>query len=194
LARYLVRVANKEEYTPEDVHHIATEIRNILGSRENASHFRVGTNALEFNMFATNEKELDDRTRLLTQKSFKILSLRPLDTPPKAINKDQALAEGVQLFNEERFWECHEALEQAWYPSKGIERDAIQSIILTAAAFVHYQKGEKEICLSILRRARAKMASAQNYEKVDLRELRKYIDTILESGNVQLFKLPMSRV
>ena len=193
MARYLVRVANEEGYTPEDVHRVGTEIRNMLGSRESASHFRVATNALEFNVFAKSEKELDDQTRLLTQKSFKILNLRPLDTTPKTVNKDEALAEGVQLFNEERFWECHEALEQAWNSSKGIERDAIQGMILTAAAFVHYQKGEKEICLSILRRARSKMASAENHAIINLRELRENIERILDSGTIRLFKLRISR-
>jgi uncharacterized protein len=194
LARYLVRVANKGGYTPKEVQQVSTIIRNILGSRESASHFRVATNAIEFNMFARDENELDERKRLLTQKRFDIVGTRLLDTPPKTVDRDEALAVGVALFNEERYWECHEALEQAWHVSKGIERDAIQSIILTAAAFVHYQKGEEEICLSILRRARTKMDSAETYQKIDLTGLREVIDKILDSENVRLFKARMSRV
>ena len=193
MARYLVRVANTQGDRPADVQRVAIMIRNILGSKESASHFRVATNALEFNMFAKNEKELDERKRLLTQKPFKIIDIRLLDTAPRVVDKEEALIEGVQLFNQERFWECHEALEQAWHPSKGVERDAVQSIILTAAAFVHYQKGEEETCLSILRRARDKMASAENYEKMDFKQLRQSIDRILDSGKIQLFKIRMSR-
>jgi hypothetical protein len=146
------------------------------------------------NIFADNEKELEERKRLLTENSFKIVSLRALDTSPKLVSKDEALAEGIEFFNEERFWECHEALEQAWHIAKGVERDAIQSIILTAAAFVHYQKGEEEICLSILKRSRAKMASAKTYEIIDLEGLQSNIDGILESGKIRLFKLRMSRI
>ena len=194
MARYLVRVTNKDGYTPKDAQRIANTIRNILGSRESASHVRVATNALEFNMFAKNEKELDDRKRLLTQEPFKIINLRLLDAAPKVVDKEEALTEAVQLFNEERFWEFHEALEQAWHSSKDSERDAIQGMILTAAAFVHYQKGEEETCLSILRRARAKMASVDNYEGINLGELRKNIDGILDSEKIQLFKLRMSRI
>lgn len=145
-------------------------------------------------MFAKNETELDDRKRRLTQTPFKIIAIRLLDMTPRVVDKDQALADGVELFNEERFWECHEELEQAWQPSKGVERDAIQSIILTAAAFVHYQKGEEEICLSILRRARTKMASAKGYEKIDLKIMGKNIDEILNSEKIHLFKLRMSRI
>jgi len=194
LARYLLRVANQDGYTPKDVERVAEAIRKTLGSRESASHFRVSTEAVEFNMSAQSEKELDDRKRLLTQKLFRIVSLRELDTPPKAVDKEEALAEGIQLFNEERFWECHEALEQAWHVSKGVERDAIQSIILTAAAFVHYQKGEDEICLSILKRARAKMTSAKIYDRIDLERLESNIEGILESDKIRPFKLRMSRV
>jgi len=194
LARYLLRVANQVGYTPKDVEQVAETVRKTLGSRESASHFRVSTEAVEFNMLARSEKELDDRKKLLTQGLFRIVNLRLLDTPPKTVDKEEALAEGIQLFNKERFWECHEALEQAWHVSKGVERDAIQSIILTAAAFVHYQKGEDEICLSILKRARAKLASIREYMIIDLVGLGKNIDGILDSEEIQLFKLRMSRV
>jgi len=194
LARYLLRVANKDGYSPRDVERVASTIRKILGSRESASHFRVATDALEFNMFAGDEEELDDRQRRLTQNLFKIVNVKLLDTPPKAVDKEEALAEGVRFFNEERFWECHEVLEQAWHVSNGVERDAIQGMILTAAAFVHYQKGEEEICLSILKRARAKMALAKSYETIDFEGLEKNIDGILESERIRLFKLRMSRV
>jgi len=194
LARYLLRVANKDGYSPRDVERVASTIRKILGSRESASHFRVATDALEFNVFARDEEELDDRQRRLTRNLFKIVNVKLLDTPPKVVEKEEALAEGVHLFNEERFWECHEVLEQAWHASKGLERDAIQSIILTAAAFVHYQKGEEEICLSILKRARIKMALAKTYETIDFEGLEKNIDGILDFERILLFKLRMNRV
>lgn len=194
MARYLLRVANADGFLPRDVERVAGTIRKILGSRDSASHFRVATDSLEFNMFARDDKELDDQKRLLTQSQFRIVSMRLLDTPPKVVDKEEALVEGVQLFNEERFWECHETLEQAWHVSKGVERDAIQSIILTAAAFVHYQKGEEDICLSILRRARAKMASVKNYETLDFEALERNIDGILDSETIRLFKLRMSRL
>jgi uncharacterized protein len=194
VARYLLRVANTDGFLPRDVERVAGTIRKILGSRDSASHFRVSTDSLEFNMFARDDKELDDQKRLLTQSQFKIVSMKLLDTPPKVVAKEEALVEGVQLFNEERFWECHETLEQAWHVSKGVERDAIQSIILTAAAFVHYQKGEEDICLSILRRARAKMASVKNYEALDFEALERNVDGILDSETIRLFKLRMTRL
>ena len=194
MARYLLRVANKDRYSPRDVKRVAEMIRKILGSRESASHFRVSTDALEFNVFPKNETELEDRKRLLMQNQFNIVNVKLLDTPTKTVDKDEAFSEGVHLFNEERFWECHEALEQAWHISKGVERDAIQSIILTAAAFVHYQKGEDEICLSILKRAKTKMASAKTYDKIDLEKVERNIEEILDSEKIRPFKLRMGRI
>jgi hypothetical protein len=145
-------------------------------------------------VFARNEKELDDRKRLLTERLFKIVNVKLLDTPPKLVDKKEALSEGVHLFNEERFWECHEILEQAWHVSKGAEREAIQSMILTAAAFVHYQKGENEICLSILKRAKAKMELAKTFAPVDFAGLQRNVGNILDLGRIQLFKIQLSRI
>ncbi len=93
------------------------------------------------------------------------------------------------MFNEERFWESHEVLEQVWREEEGPEREAIQSLILTCAAFVHYQKGETEVCLSVLRRARAKMSPGVNVSLLDLQGLESNVDTILSSRRIRLFKL-----
>ena len=143
---------------------------------------------MEFNVFAANETEFENRRRSLEKAGFKILTTKLLDIPPVSIERDQGLKEGLALFNEERFWEAHETLEQVWRETEGPERDAIQSLILTCAAFVHYQKGETDICLSVLRRARVKMSDVK-LPFLDLGGLRSDIDSILDSGRVQLFKL-----
>jgi uncharacterized protein len=188
-ARYLFRLANTKGNSPSDVHRVSELIRNILGSRESASHFRISTRALEFNVFAKNEEELDEKRRRLHEKGFDILSTKLLDTPPVPMGRLEALKEGVELFNEERFWESHEVLEQIWRESRGAKRDAVQSLILTAAAFVHFQKNEPDIFLSVLKRARAKAGDGSGVELLDLDELRENLDTILASGNIRLFKL-----
>jgi len=189
LARYLIRLANRNRNSPADIHQLSSQIREILGSTDKASHFRIATNAFEFNLFATNDKELDKDKRLLGQKGFEILSDKLLDTPPTEIAKPDAVKEAVELFNNERFWESHEVLEQLWRSAKGVERDTLQGVILTAAAFVHYQKSEPDICLSVLRRARAKLIHLTRAELIDLQGLRANIDMILDSGHVQLFKI-----
>ncbi|MBO0887679.1 DUF309 domain-containing protein [Candidatus Bathyarchaeota archaeon] len=192
-ARHLVRVSDGSKHSPQEVLHFSNQIREILGSKESASHFRVASEAVEFNMFASSGDELDRLTKLLENRGFNVLSTKLLDTPQEEMPEDEAVNVGVLLFNEERFWECHEILEQTWRVSRGSVRDALQSMILTAAAFVHYQKNEPEICLSVLKRAKAKMVSNPSLEELGLGELRSKLDAILESGRVRPFKLRTGR-
>ena len=91
-----------------------------------------------------DEAELQERIRLLEEHGHKILSTKILDTPPVAIGEAEALSGGINLFNEERFWESHEVLESIWRVSEGSEKEALHSLILIAAAFVHFQKGEMD--------------------------------------------------
>ena len=188
-----MRVANSAKYSPDDVETVAHEIRKILGSRENASHFRIASEAFEFNMFARDSIQLQAQKEKLEKSGFIIKTVKLLDTPPVELSREDALAQGVQLFNEERFWESHEILEQVWRVSTGNEKDTLQSLILTAAAFVHYQKGEPEICLSVLGRARKKLSSNAVLPRLDVEMLRKRIDRILGSKKIRLFKLQKSR-
>ncbi len=144
---------------------------------------------MEFNLFARDEAELQERIRLLEEHGHKILSTKILDTPPVAIGEAEALSEGINLFNEERFWESHEVLEGVWRVSEGSEKEALHSLILIAAAFVHFQKGEPDICLSVLKRATTRMPMGSTPIPVDFTKLRRNVGSILDSGRIQLFKL-----
>ncbi|HXR36724.1 MAG TPA: DUF309 domain-containing protein [Candidatus Binataceae bacterium] len=50
-------------------------------------------------------------------------------------------AEGIELFNQGRFFECHEAWEQAWLRSSGAEKLFYQGLIQAAVAILHAQRG-----------------------------------------------------
>ena len=51
-------------------------------------------------------------------------------------------------------------LKGVWKKTHEGEKDLVQGIILVAAALVHYQKYENEICLSIMKRAMEKLSNA----------------------------------
>ena len=121
------------------------------------------------------------------------MSVKLLDAPPVELGRDYAVLQGIRLFNEERFWECHEILETVWHKSRGAERDLIQGLILTAAGFVHYQKDEQDTCLSILARARAKLSGGERLDPLDVSRLIMRLDRILTSHRVRLFKLQTNR-
>ena len=163
-----------------------------MGS-QNASHFRIGNHAIEFNLFSRDLNDQENQRKLIETQGYKAITVRLLDIQPLPATRDDLLAEGVILFNEERFWESHEVLEQLWRTSNGLERDALQGLILTAAAFVHYQRDEDKICLSVLQRARNKLPPLQSRGSVDLKHVRASIDSILKSKQIRLFRLQIDR-
>lgn len=141
-------------------------------------------------MFAANPEELKRLEENLEKHGYQVITEKRLDVPSLLLSNSAAISDGVQLFNEERFWESHEVLEQPWRGLKGLEKDSIQAIILAAAAFVHYQKNEPEVCLSVLRRARTKIENSSSLVAIPfVDQLRRNIDSILDSGRIQLFKL-----
>lgn len=106
------------------------------------------------------------------------------------IAKNEALENGKLYFNSERFWECHEVLEGVWKKTQGGEKDLVQGIILIAAAFVHYQKYENDICLSIMNRAMQKLASSAGmYNGIDIDEFKKKISDVVKTGKIETFTI-----
>jgi predicted metal-dependent hydrolase len=60
-----------------------------------------------------------------------------LGTPSILVRVDvdrTALARGVELFDAGAYWDCHEALEDAWSASDGVPRHFLGGLILLAAA------------------------------------------------------------
>lgn len=106
------------------------------------------------------------------------------------IEKEKALDDAVFYFDNERFWECHEVLESVWKATYEGEKDLVQGIILVAAALVHYQKDENEICLSIMKRAMEKLtASTGKYHGIDVDEFKKKVADMIKTGNIAVFAI-----
>lgn len=108
----------------------------------------------------------------------------------EVMEKEEAIQKGRYYFNNERFWECHEVLEGAWKKSSGEEKDLIQGLILVAAAMVHYQKYENNICISIFRRGLEKIGERTGlYHKIDLDLVRKKVTEMIQSGMIIAFTI-----
>ena len=52
---------------------------------------------------------------------------------------DERFYRGLEEFNEERFFEAHEVLEDLWHEYREADRTFIQGLIQIAAAFYHLQ-------------------------------------------------------
>jgi uncharacterized protein len=189
MVRYLVRLANNQGYSPRDVKMTQSKIRELLGSADKIGNLRISTSAIEFDLFA-EQIELNKSKSLLESKISKVVTLRPIE--PLAASgrgKMQTLREGIDLFNQERFWEAHELLEEIWHPATGVERDMIQGLILTAAAFVHYQKNQNDVCVSILGRAKRKLDTLDHFKGLDISRLRANIEQILKDNMPKLLRI-----
>lgn len=69
-----------------------------------------------------------------------------------------AIAEGVALFNAQKFWEAHEAWERLWLEADGDEKLFLQGLIQLAAAYHHVQRGTaRPGGLRLFAKARAKL-------------------------------------
>ncbi len=55
-------------------------------------------------------------------------------------DQSELIRRGVELFNKEQYFECHEVLEQAWLAAQGEEKLALQGLIQVAVAFHHLRR------------------------------------------------------
>lgn len=65
--------------------------------------------------------------------------------------------QGIELFNEGRFFECHEAWEEIWKRSDGEVKLFYQGLIQAAVAILHAQRGNLEGARSLHEKASAKL-------------------------------------
>jgi predicted metal-dependent hydrolase len=188
MMRYLVRLANSQGYTPRDVKMLQAKIRELLGSGDKIGNLRISTSAIEFDLFA-EQTDLNGSKSLLEAEISKVVTLRPIESRASARGEKETLREGIDLFNQERFWEAHELLEEIWHPATGVERDTIQGLILTAAALVHYQKNENAVYVSILGRAMEKLGGFDNFKGLDIKYLRAGIEQTLKDNMPKLLQI-----
>ncbi len=191
IPRYLVRIENREGFTSKDGIMLLTKARSAVDDLGAVIRIvRVSSSAVEFDVFLPRNDLVDNLTKALSSSIGNIKTLRRLDLEAPARPKDLVLAEAKSLFNEERFWECHEALEQIWRPETGKERELQQGIILLAAAFVHHQRNRPKVCLSVMKRAYSKLKEfGGTYHGIDIDSLKNSIKRILDTEEIEVFKI-----
>src|SRR5438094_8046373 len=111
--RYLVRLDNNESYGPKDVRLLEAKIRELLGSADKSVNLRVSTTAIELDLFAA-PSDLGRTKSLLEGKISKVVTLRSLESRTSTRAEDEALREGIDLFNQERSCEAHEVMKEIY--------------------------------------------------------------------------------
>jgi predicted metal-dependent hydrolase len=85
----------------------------------------------------------------------------------KAVPGD-LFARGIELFNAQAFFECHEVLEDLWRPARGPRRLFLQGVIHLAVGFYHHQQSNPAGAERQLRKGLKKLAGyLPEFEKLD---------------------------
>ena len=190
--RFLLRLSNKGKYTPADQKKLTTRAYETVRSLgADIGNLRVSSSAVEFDLLLDSKESLNEALKALEREIGPILTMRELDVETTAhVGSEDAISLGLKLFNEERYWESHEALEIAWRRFSESEKEVLQGIILVAAALVHLQKNDPEVALSVLQRAYGKLAASQRKQfGVDIAALKQKIASMLSSGHPTFFTI-----
>jgi len=151
---------------------------------------RVSSSAVELDLLLSTRDDLNRATKAIEHALGPLLTIRELDIPSPQIDPGRAIREGIEFFNEERYWESHEALEYAWRKAVGDEKDVLQGIILVAAALVHLQKDQPTITVGVLKRAQEKLKGHESeYFDINLSELQENISRMLAAQRPEFFKI-----
>jgi hypothetical protein len=174
-------------HTAKDATVLLHRARELAGSDVTVRDARVSKKYIEFDVSIPDSTDIDalvNRFRpIAPMSSYEHIVERHMD-------KDEAISRAIELFNDEKYWGAHEALEPVWKDSTGKEKNILNGIILVAAAFVHDEKDEPEICLSILERARKKLDGTDGkYNGIDIDRIVDRISRITSTCRIERFTI-----
>jgi uncharacterized protein len=186
MQRYMVHLQNRS-YTPKDATALLYRARELVEPEVVVRDVRVSKKYIELDTSIPDGMDAGE----LTGRLEKISPLASCEhIVERHMGKDEAIDHAIELFNDEKYWGAHEALEGVWKGVAGAEKSILNGIILVAAAFVHDEKNEPEICLSILQRARKKLKGTGGmYHGIDVDRVADLISEIINSGRIERFTI-----
>ncbi len=76
----------------------------------------------------------------------------------------QIIAEGIRLFNAQKYWECHEELEHHWLEEAGPIRNIYWAVIQVAASMIHYRDGNLVGARGLIQKAKQKFDRCEQFK------------------------------
>jgi len=187
MKRYMLHLQNRAPYSPKEANVLLQKARELVEPEVSIRDARVSKKYIEFDISIAEDKEIGPTVERLQV----IAPLASYDEiTERHMEKDEAIMRAVQLFNDERYWEAHESLEYVWKKAAGIEKEILNGIILVAAAFVHHEKDELDICVSILHRAKRKLEqTSDEYYGINIAKVVEVISDIIKTGQIHRFTI-----
>ena len=175
-----------QSYNPRDARNLLARARSLISTSQVVIRdTRVSDLRIEFDTSIPENSMIQEIIHTLS-------SIAPLSEYEHVVEKnlprDKAIEYARSYFNAQKYWSAHELLESVWKNSEGNEKEILNGIILVAAAFVHEEKDEADICISILKRAIKKLENgAGNYRGIDIDKLKEHVVKIIENGSIRRF-------
>ncbi len=175
--RFLIRLVPIEPTREVFLGSIRALARTVGAEARNPKWTSYG--ALEIDIFCPSRADLE-MFIAATEPLARLEFLTDLNRAPKHLTDDEVFSRARILFNSERYWECHEVLEGLWRQKQGEEKSLLQGIILICAGFVHHQKGEEGVALSVLNRGAKQLdVSRVEYGGFDITSMKKQVQLML---------------
>ena len=176
-----------ERFGPEHSREVVYKARDLAaGMNVSIRVVRIATKFVELDV-SVEKDELNSLVK-------KLSPIGPLDNirhvVEEEIDKEQGILDGIFYFNNERFWESHEAFEGVWKKCFGREKELVQGIILIAVAFAHAQKDERSIGIGMLSRALEKLGtSPSTYHSIDVDRIRNKAIEMQQKNSLSIFEI-----
>ncbi|MBC7540253.1 MAG: DUF309 domain-containing protein [Bacteriovorax sp.] len=108
----------------------------------------------------------------------------------------EIIKEGIRLFNAQKYWECHEDLEDHWREEPGSIRNIYWAVIQVAAAMIHYRDGNIIGAKGLIVKAKQKFDRCEQFQiesellenNLSWTELKKMVRTVPDDPNLPDFK------
>jgi hypothetical protein len=194
--RVLIRATNPGiRPNKEEIRLLKARLANAGASR--AENIRISNRAVEIDFFPEDEVHIPKDREIVEMLVGNVITVRNLTQLRGLPPRDDDLIQALKFYDEERFWEAHEALEGIWRTLRpGSEKDVLQSIILICAAYVHDQRGDEGVSKGILQRALKKLDAAgiKSYRGIDLVGVRGMLKRAVDRGSTEVIPIQSSGV
>lgn len=188
LYRYMVYLDNPQ-FEPADADLILKKSRELTNSLDIIIRdCRIASDFIELDLSIEKKENIDKVFNLLK----KISSIKEIiEVKERHLSKEESIDRAVVLFNDEKYWWSHEALEMVWKEASGHEKQLLNGLILICAALVHFQKNENNICFSILERSMIKFLNVKdsNYYGINIDKIKILIRQILKNKKILKFRI-----
>lgn len=193
----MIYLSNKNsKYSYKNHNDVLSNIRSLLQVYKNVEvrDVRISSYFIEIDMsiYGYDEDVFQKETLPKIDVVGPLLYVDEIKETDAHLPDEQAINNAIFLFNMERFWKSHEILEGIWKKSSGLDKSILNGIILIDAAFVHYQKNELDIFISILNRSLEKFKGAsEKFFNVDMVSLLENLNQMIEKKQAHFFKIKL---